>query len=273
MSIVSLSSDLGNNNYSLAQFKAELGSSFPDLKSVDLFHHNEVFDIESIAYQVMGAIATFPDSSIHLIYSKYNSNKKNVLVTRIGNQFVIAPNNGIISLLHILDFNAKVYSRDVDVESLNSIEQQSAYFDCLKMLLNNSYANNLNETISFIQTKPFNTDLSFLDDKIICRVLHVNSLGNVILNIRKDEFDDYLKNTAFHILFVNIKVFQLSPNYSTAYNNNRIGALFNEAGFLELFMIAGNLAKLFNINKWQNNKIEIIKDNDTNREINFQGGA
>ena len=38
-------------------------------------------------------------------------------------------------------------------------------------------------------------------------------------------------------------------------------------------MIGGNLAELFSVNKWKNNKLEILIDHDTNREINFQPRA
>jgi hypothetical protein len=52
--------------------------------------------------------------------------------------------------------------------------------------------------------------------------------------------------------------------------NNKMGAIFNESGFLEIFMIGGNLAKLFNINKYSNNKIEIIIGTDAKNQIGFE---
>lgn len=262
MSILTLTSDLGENNFGLAAFKANAQIRFPEDIIIDLFHHNEIFDIESIAYQVLGALNTFPKDSIHIVYSRYTTSKSDLLIIKLLGQYVIAPNNGIVSLLYFIDYQAKVY-----IQKLS--EEIQDYFEIVDMIKSSSVSA-LPIAPQFTHTKPFNTDLMLLEDKILCRILYVNSLGNIILNIQKEEFYQFISDRAFHILLVNIKLFQFSPNYSVAYNPNRIGALFNATGFLEVFMIGGNLAELFNMNKWKNNKIEIYIDNDTNREINFQ---
>jgi S-adenosyl-L-methionine hydrolase (adenosine-forming) len=268
LTILSLSSDLGENNFNLAQLQARLKMNFPNESLVDLFHHNEIYDIESIAYQVYGALHTFPDESIHLIYCKYSVLKSNLLICKLRNQFVICPNNGILSLLHSIDFNAKVYSLDVQTEFFNIDFYISNSFKAIESVMNNSYLQ-LTESVTFIQTKPFNTDLKRIENKIITRVLHTDKLGNIVLNITENEFKETTENKGFTLVFHTVKLFQISPNYSTAYNPNKIGAIFNSAGFLELFMIGMNLSNLFNINKFNGTKFEIIIDNDTNRQINF----
>jgi S-adenosylmethionine hydrolase len=112
LSIISLSSDLGNNNFALAEFKANIAQRFSQHQVIDLFHHQEVYDIESIAYQLLGALNTFPEGSIHVVYNKYAVQNSDILITKLKNQFIIAPNNGILSLIHFLDFQSKVYRID-----------------------------------------------------------------------------------------------------------------------------------------------------------------
>lgn len=270
MRIISISTDLGENNFGLAQFQARLTSSFPQSQILNLFHHSESFDVESIAYHIYGAIKTFPEESIHLIYCKYSISKFNLLISKINQQYIITPNNGLFSLLHSIDYNAKVYSLEYGDIPFDYTNYQSNFLKGLNLIFEDKYAAQLNEINTFVQSKPFNTDLVFSDDRIITRVLYTDKLGNIILNILEEDFYQYLDGKAFHILFHMVKIDVLSPNYMTSYNTNRIGAIFNEAGFLEIFMIGGNLSKLFNINKWTNNKFEIYKDNDTNRQINFQ---
>lgn len=270
MSIISLSSDLGNNNFALAEFKANIAQRFSQHQVIDLFHHQEVYDIESIAYQLLGALNTFPEGSIHVVYNKYAVQNSDILITKLKNQFITAPNNGILSLIHFLDFQSKVYR--IDGQQVEKETYQS-WIDALGYLIDDKLPPMAMETNSFIQTKPFHSDLFLMDTKMITRVLHTDSIGNIVLNIQKEEFYDYLADRAFFISFVSSKIFQLSPNYATTYNPNHIGAIFNATGFLELFMIGGNLAELFNVNKWKNNKFEILIDHDTNREINFQPRA
>lgn len=267
MSLITLTSDLGYNNFSLAEFKAKFVSQFPQNPIIDLFHHQEIYDIESIAYQILGALNTFPDDTIHIVYNKYAVQNSQLLIAKIGKQYILAPNNGLLSLIHFIDYNAKVFLLE---NSHEGGDGWSLWIQTVKSLLEDKIPRDAIETNQFVQTRPFNTDLHLLDDKIITRVIHTDSVGNVVLNVQKENFYQHLDNRAFYIAFISSKIFQLSPNYATTYNQNRIGALFNPTGFLELFMIGGNLAKLFNINKWKNNKFEIILDNDTNRQINFQ---
>jgi S-adenosylmethionine hydrolase len=268
LSLITLTSDLGYNNFSLAEFKARFLSAFPQHQIIDLFHHHDAFDIESIGYQLLGALNTFPENSIHVVFNKYVVQNSDILILKINNQYVLTPNNGLVSLIHSLDYNAKVFQLSFTVSNV-----WKSWIDAVQAILVGSIPVTAIETNQFIQTKPFNTDLHFMDDRIITRVIHTDTLGNIILNIQKEEFYHYLNNRAFYLSFIGTKIYQLSPNYSTTYNPNRIGALFNATGFIELFMIGGNLAELFNINKWKNNKFEIIIDNDTNREINFQPRA
>lgn len=270
MSLITLTSDLGYNNFALAEFKARFVSQFPQHSVLDLFHHQEIYDIESIAYQLLGALSTFPENTVHVVYNKYAVQNNQVLITKINNQYILAPNNGMLSMVHFLDYNAKVYILE---NSRTESGEWTLWLQTVQSLIDGKIPSAAVETNQFVQTKPFNTDLHFMDEKMITRVIHTDSVGNVVLNIQKEEFYHYLNNRAFHIAFISSKVFQLSPNYATTYNPNRIGALFNPTGFLEFFMIGGNLAELFNINKWKNNKFEIVIDNDTNREINFQPPA
>jgi len=267
MGIISLTSDLGANNFALAEFKARIMQGYSQHQIIDLFHHHEVYDIESIAYQILGALNTFPEGSIHVVYNKYAAQNGDILITQLNNQFILAPNNGILSLIHFLDFHSRVYRID---ESLVQNENFSSWIEILGYLVEGNIPPSAAETNNFIQTKPFHFDLFYMDNKIMTRVLHTDSIGNIVLNIQKEEFYNYLADRAFYISFIGSKIYQLSPNYATAFNPNRMGAIFNATGFLELFMIGGNLSELFNINKWKNNKFEITIDNDTNREINFQ---
>ena len=269
MSIISLSSDLGENNFNIAQLKTAIYRRFPESKLIDLYHQSEAYDIESIAYQVLGAIETFPEESIHVIYGMYSVSKYDILITKIQNQYIIAPNNGLLSLIHFMDYQAPIYSLSYPSEPFTYKTYREQVLNAMDVILQNQLKT-LSETISIAHSKPFNTDLAILDNRIITRVIHTNTQGNIILNIRKDEFSQFFKDKPFYILFYTIKIYQLSPNYTTTYNNNRIGALFNETGFLELFMNGDKLSKLFNINKWTNNKFEIFIDHDTNSQINFQ---
>ena len=109
MSLITLTSDLGYNNFALAEFKARFVSQFPQHSVLDLFHHQEIYDIESIAYQLLGALSTFPDHTVHIVYNKYAVQNNQVLITKINNQYILVPNNGLLSLIHFLDYNARVY--------------------------------------------------------------------------------------------------------------------------------------------------------------------
>lgn len=269
MPLITVSSDLGGNNFSDSYIIERIQQKFPSYRVVSLFHQEDIYDLESIAYQIRGALNLFPPDTIHLIFCKYSLSNYDLILSKINSQFVIGSDNGVSSLLHDYDLDPEYYKYIGQLSEFNLEKYVDLYCAVLDSIFKQSYSQILESSPTIVQTKPFNTGLIIQPDRIIARVVSISSTGSLILNLTKKQFHDTVQDQSFYIQFVTIKISKISPNYTASETNNKMGAIFNEAGFLEIFMIGGHVAKLFNINKYSNNKIEIIIGDDSNRQIKF----
>ena len=269
MPLITVSSDLGGNNFSDSYVIERIQQKFPSYRVVSLFHQEDIYDLESIAYQIRGALNLFPPDTIHLIFCKYSLSNYHLILSKINFQYVIGSDNGVSSLLHDYELDPEYYKYIGQLSEFNLEKYIDSYCEVIDSILKKNYSQVLDPNPTIVQTKPFNTGLIIQPDRIITRVVSISSTGSLILNLTKKQFYDTVQDQSFYIQFVTIKISKISPNYTASETNNKMGAIFNEAGFLEIFMIGGHVAKLFNINKYSNNKIEIIIGDDSNRQIKF----
>jgi len=100
MSIITLTTDLGNKDFYAASVKAAILSQAPGATIVDISHHVKPFDIADAAFQVASVFRDFPIGSVHVlgINSLLRADQPHVVVHHMGHYFVSA-DNGIFGLL------------------------------------------------------------------------------------------------------------------------------------------------------------------------------
>lgn len=268
MSIVTLSSDLGINSYLLASWKADILSQNSQNQIIDLYHSSDVTDIEQAAIQLMGAIRSMPDGTIHLYTGMYHSRNFDLVVISLKNQYIVSSDNGLVPLLHVLDYRASILKYTSKLKEWDWKVYFRQYSELLKIIGQWNSQTILEPSNDYIQVKPINMGLSMRPDRIMTRIIAITTLGHIILNITQEEFYQSVQDQKFAISIHTLKIREISQSYWID-NADRVGALFNTAGFLELFMVGDHLASLLSYNKYSNNKIEILLGDDPNRQINF----
>ncbi|HEY0297645.1 MAG TPA: SAM hydroxide adenosyltransferase, partial [Arachidicoccus sp.] len=79
------------------------------------------------------------------------------------------------------------------------------------------------------------------------QIIFIDKFENVVVNISKEEFNEYCQGRKFKIAFGrNHVISHINDNYATAPNEECI-ACFNSAGMLELSVRNGNIASLFGL--------------------------
>lgn len=267
-SAITLLSDLGENNFSVAGLQYFFTEAFPARTVLNLYHQSDSFDIESLAYQLYGALHTFPEYSIHVLFCKKVNIPNQLLISKIKNQYVISPNNGILSVLHE-EINTETFLFHSTKDNYEYQGFVQEYIQLIQWIESGEYSHKLDKAPNILQMKPLNTGLMISEDRIIARVIAILSTGNIVLNLKERDFNKVVSNQRFYIQFLTIRISHISNGYQHSNTNNKMGALFNEAGFLEIFMIGGSVAELFNINKYTNNKIEIVIGDSSNSQVNF----
>ncbi|MEM9283968.1 MAG: SAM-dependent chlorinase/fluorinase [Verrucomicrobiota bacterium] len=94
--IITLTTDLGDRDPFAASIKGTLLSECEDCQLVDLSHQIAPHDVKEGALFLLGSIPFFPDDSIHLVNVAPGPPP---IVARLANQFIVCPDNGLITLL------------------------------------------------------------------------------------------------------------------------------------------------------------------------------
>jgi len=100
MYIVTLSSDIGQHDYLVAAVKGQLLSYNSSLNIVDITHYLSQSNFPKAAYICNNAFRRFPEGTCHVVLlSTFESNDNQILVARHNNQFIVCPDNGILTMI------------------------------------------------------------------------------------------------------------------------------------------------------------------------------
>lgn len=103
MTILSITTDFGITNGFVGVMKGVIYSIAPDAKIVDISHLISAQDVLEGAYAMWRAVPFFPPGSVHVgVVDPGVGTKRRPIGARLGDQYFIAPDNGLLTPL-ILD--------------------------------------------------------------------------------------------------------------------------------------------------------------------------
>src|SRR4051812_5985051 len=96
--ILTLTTDFGTKDFYVAAMKAVLVRECPQARLIDITHHVPRHDILCGAITLERAVDGFPPGTVHLaVIDPGVGTDRRILVTRINQQTVVCPDNGLIS--------------------------------------------------------------------------------------------------------------------------------------------------------------------------------
>lgn len=201
MSIVTFTSDFGTSDHYVAAVKATLLSAKPDIQVVDISHDIAPFDIPHMAYTLRSVYHRFPSGTIHLIAANGNDREKDkerdaLLLSKINGHFFIAPNNGVISLLADSPLGDVYQWLEVPVSNFPSLKAADL---AVELARGKSLENLGSLTLSYKQLtlrQPKATKR-----EIAGHVIRVDHYGNLVTNIKKQDFDILSKGRFYSLHF------------------------------------------------------------------------
>ncbi len=107
--IVTLTTDFGTGDHYVGTMKGVVLSRCPDARLIDISHDIPSFNIYAGAYAIDQAAPFFPSETVHLVVVDpgVGTERKPILV-ETGDQFFIAPDNGVLSLVLARDAQAPI---------------------------------------------------------------------------------------------------------------------------------------------------------------------
>ncbi len=100
MSVITLTTDMGNSGFYVASVKAALLKGLPNASIIDITHTIRPFHVSSAAFIIRNVYKQFPEGTIHIVaVDALNSPNSKVIAIKTEGYIFIGPDNGLFSLV------------------------------------------------------------------------------------------------------------------------------------------------------------------------------
>jgi hypothetical protein len=247
MPLLTLTSDIGNQDYLVGAVKAQLLKSNADFRLVDISHNISPFNYPQAAYICRNAIRNFPAYTYHLILvNLFESRPEQLLLAFHNEQYFLCADNGLLTM--ILEERPEMaigiqLDKTVIKNTLYIIEVMS---NTINKLASGESIKNLGvPDVEYVEKNPLKP--MFSDKWIEGQIIFIDNFENVIVNITRSQFEEQRKGRHFKIVFKRDEVIEsISESYADVPEGEKL-AMFNSAGYLEIAINKGNAAGLFGL--------------------------
>src|SRR5262245_63740620 len=100
MALLTLTSDIGNQDYLVGAVKAQLLKTNPGFSFVDISHSILPFNYPQAAYICRSAFSHFPDFTYHLVLvNLFETKSDHLLLAFHKNQYFLCADNGLLTMI------------------------------------------------------------------------------------------------------------------------------------------------------------------------------
>lgn len=245
MRFVTLTTDFGTRDYYTGALKGAILNKSPEARLIDITHEIKPYDIVQGAFVLANIWKEFPEGTIHLVGVNcvYQPDFRFVALQHQGHYF-LAPDNGLLTILF----------PGIGQEHLRSLPADTTLHFAVKHVYA-AAVQHLTQGLPFDELGSFPPPIVerislqpvVLPDRIRGTVIHVDHFDNVVVNIRRELFDEMVKGRKFSLYFKrNDPITELSGNYCDVEIGEQL-CLFNTAGFLEIAINMGRAATLLGL--------------------------
>lgn len=236
--MITLTSDYGSNTYYAAALKARLYALLPGITLVDISHNLPCYDLVQAAFLVQSCMDDFEQETVHLIAVDTNLLVyNNILIAKRSNSWVICADNGFLSMIdktwdEVYIVNQQEYKTDDLSPEKNIFTRLAA--NIINKVPVESFAQKGTARIVVDSLKPVVESM-----QIRASIVHVDGYDNAVSNLNKQQFEQWLGDTAYRIYYKRKEYLELvETNYARVPAGTGV-AVFNDKGWLEIAINKG----------------------------------
>jgi len=245
MALITFLSDFGLTDHYVAAVKAKILSVNANLTIVDISHDVASCDLAQASFTLNSVFRDFPEGTVHLVAvaSSTGPNDRFIALLIEGHYFV-GNDNGLWGLIsdsessHVVDINSlqpvisTFPARDILAPHAAKIASGTSFTDLGPGV--NAYKRMIGRT-SRATRKQING-----------HVVHIDHYGNLITNIKLDDFEILSKGKGYTVKFGRESMSHIQNTYNSVDNGDAF-LLFNALGFLEIGISHGNASQLLGL--------------------------
>ncbi len=253
MPLITLTSDIGSQDFLVGAIKGQLLTINPNFNIVDISHNLSPFNYPQAAYVCRNAIKNFPENTFHLVLvNLFDQRPEHLLLINYNNQYIGCADNGLITMiLEEVPQNIVALTLNKSAQK-NTLYCASVFAKAFDQILAGEKFENIGDpTISIEVKNPLRALLG--NNWIEGQIIFIDNFENVIINITKEEFEEQRRGRSFKIVFKRDEIIdKISDTYADVTESEKL-ALFNSAGYLEIAINKGNAAGLFGLQGYTEN--------------------
>ena len=245
MALITFLSDFGLKDHYVAAVKACFLRINSGLQIVYISHEIAPCNLAQASFTLTSVFRDFPEGSVHLVaVNSSNGPDDKFLALKLEEHFFLGNDNGLWGLIS--------KSESSHVVDINSLKPQQTSFPA-KDILAPAAAKLASGTSLFDlgeQIKTYKRMLDRIDratkKQISGHVIHIDNYGNLITNIRFEDFAILSKNKSYTVTFGREYTSYIQGSYNGVDSGDTF-LLFNSSGLLEIGINNGHAGHLLGL--------------------------
>lgn len=256
MPLLTLTSDIGRQDFLVGAVKGQLLQDNSGFSIVDISHELSPFNYPQAAYVCRNAIKNFPAGTFHLVLvNLFDERPEHMLLAEHNGHYIGCADNGLLTMI-LEEIPQKVVSLVLDKnKQKNTLYCTAVFATAFKELNSGKKIEDIGSPDISIHVKnPLRPLLG--NDWIEGQIIFTDNFENVIVNIHRDEFEEQRRGRSFKIVFKRDEVIdRISDTYADVNEGEKL-ALFNSAGYLEIAINKGNAAGLLGLQGFSERQLQ-----------------
>jgi len=271
VAIITLTSDIGLQDYLTGAMKGLLAQACPNHTVIDISHEILPFNFPQAAYLCKSALKWFPKKTSHFILVNL-FDRKNVpyLLCVHEEQYFFCSDNGLITM--ILGVKPEIICQ-LDIPSVgnNTLSVVEGFSEAVRALEYGTPVTEIgNPVSSLMERNPLQPIMQ--ESYIEGQVIYIDRFENVVVNVTKEQFESCRKGRGFKIFVMRDEfISRISESYADAPEGEKV-AMFNTAGYLEIAINKGNAAGLFGLESYSKDAASYrsVRDSQFQKHLFYQ---
>lgn len=247
MALITLTSDIGNQDFLAGAAKGQLLQMDPAFQIIDITHSISPFNYPQAAYICRNAIRHFPAQTFHIVLvNLFEHRPDQLLLAFHQDQYILCADNGLISMI-LEEKPEMVIGLQTDKNAVrNTLHCIQVFGQAIKAVLQGKALAQIGEPdLPYLEKNPLRP--LFSEGWIEGQIIYIDNFENVVVNITREQFEEQRKGRRFTIVFKRDEVIEkISETYADVPEGEKL-AIFNSAGYLEIAINKGNAAGLFGL--------------------------
>ena len=197
--IITLLTDFGTADHYVAAMKGVILSIAPQARLVDVGHEVESQNVLSGAYLLANSVLWYPAGTIHLVVVDPGvGSERRIIAGRWGDQIIIAPDNGLVSLVQQNTPAAETYELSDRQYFLPEVSDTFHGRDIMAPVAAHLACGTPLSALGAAIDHPLIIHMpqpEVIENRLVGQVMHVDRFGNLVTNIKADQFREFAPKT------------------------------------------------------------------------------